>query len=116
MGYENKGWLAIDMPAHQAERLLHTKYYESNHADGRVRIGCDHYSLPAHVSQHVDFIKPGVKLSPPLKKRTVERRDVSAHHRGGSGRVPHLEPPHWPGVSSFSASSLLLSDLDTCMF
>lgn len=26
-GYENKGWLAIDMPAWQAEELLSTEYY-----------------------------------------------------------------------------------------
>ena len=92
--YKNKGWLAIDMPAGQAERLLHTEYYESDHADG-VRIGCDSYHLPHDVAEHVDFIKPGVKLSPPLKKRTVERRDFrdGRHHWPNP---PHYRPPHDP--------------------
>lgn len=100
LDYENKGWLAIDIPAWKAERLLHTEYYESDHADGRVRIGCDDYALPVEVAPHVDFIKPGVKLSPPLKKRTVElnRRDV-AH---GGHHIPHMKPPHWPGVSKIT--------------
>lgn len=71
-GYENKGWLAIDMPAWQAEELLSTEYYEHDSKDG-IRIGCEDYSLPASVSSHVDYIKPGVKMSPPLKKRVVKR-------------------------------------------
>ncbi|KAG0647548.1 Aorsin [Hyphodiscus hymeniophilus] len=110
LDYENKGWLAVDMPAHQAERLLHTEYYESDHTDGRVRIGCDGYSLPAHVSQHVDFIKPGVKLSPPLRKRTVERRDAF-HGRHG---IPHMKPPHWPGWTLPPAAHGLPPDLQNC--
>lgn len=94
--YENRGWLAIDMPARHAESLLSTKYYEYE-VSGRSRIGCDAYSLPAQVSEHVDFIKPGIKMSPPLKKRVVKRGEAGWPHGGpGWPRPPHFPAHHWP--------------------
>ncbi len=39
---DNKGWLALDIPVHEAERLFNTKYYEHEHKKyDSVRIGCD---------------------------------------------------------------------------
>jgi tripeptidyl-peptidase-1 len=112
--YENKGWLAVDMPARQAERLLHTEYYESDHADG-VRIGCDSYFLPIDVAPHVDFIKPGVKLSPPLKKRVVELTGRAMPQGGRGGlRVPHVDPPHYPGWQLPPGAHGLPPDLQNC--
>jgi tripeptidyl-peptidase-1 len=89
--YENKGWLAMDIPASHAEHLLETDYYEYEKS-GSYHIGCDAYSLPAHIAEHVDFIKPGVKLSAPLNKRTV-KRDSTHWPRGHPGRP---QPPHIP--------------------
>ena len=114
VAYENKGWLAVDMPAQQAERLLHTEYYESDHADG-VRIGCDGYSLPIGVAPHVDFIKPGVKLSAPLKKRVVELQGRTIPQGGkGSPRLPHMDPPHYPGWHLPPGAFGLPPDLQNC--
>jgi tripeptidyl-peptidase-1 len=57
----NKGWIAVDLPARRVERMLRTEYYEyGSPGTDRVLIGCDSYHLPAHVSQHVDLIKPAV--------------------------------------------------------
>lgn len=113
--YQNKGWLAVDVPAKDAERLFSTKYYEHDTKEG-VRIGCDDYSLPGHVSKHVDFIKPGIKLSPPLKKRTV-KRDSWPH--GGPPSAPWPRPPHgppnWhPGWHMPPAAQSLPPDLQAC--
>ncbi len=39
---ENKGWIALDIPAWQAEQLFHTEYYEHIHStSGMVRVGSD---------------------------------------------------------------------------
>ncbi|WPH04960.1 Aorsin [Acrodontium crateriforme] len=84
--YENKGWLAIDVPARHAEKLFSTEYYEHDGPDAKTRVGCDEYYLPARLAEHIDFIKPGVKLSAPLKKRVIERGEDGSKHR-----------PHWPG-------------------
>jgi tripeptidyl-peptidase I len=71
--YQNKGWLAIDMPISEAESLFRTQYYEVEHK-GAWRLGCDEYYVPQHIQEHIDYITPGVKLSPPMRKRTVTAR------------------------------------------
>lgn len=98
LSYTNKGWLAVDIPVKDAERLLRTTYYEHDTSDG-LRIGCDEYYLPAHVSRHVDFVKPGVKLSAPLKKKVVKRNWPPGGHRRpgypGPPSIPSNPFPEW---------------------
>jgi hypothetical protein len=44
---DNKGWLAFDVPARQAEDLFQTEYHEHVHStSGQVRVGCDEYAWP----------------------------------------------------------------------
>ena len=105
--YENRGWLAVDMPAQYAESLFGTEYYEHETNNGEVRIGCDEYYLPAHVSSHVDFVKPGVKLSAPLRKRHIEKRSSGTGHR-----LPHSQLPHHDRLQK--PASGLPSDLQDC--
>jgi tripeptidyl-peptidase-1 len=39
---DNKGWLALDIPASEAERLFNAEFYEHEHdMSESVRIGCD---------------------------------------------------------------------------
>lgn len=39
---DNKGWLAFDAYAHEAEKLFKTKFYEHEHVStGNMKIGCD---------------------------------------------------------------------------
>jgi hypothetical protein len=43
---DNKGWLAFDIPAWQAEEIFQTEYYEHVHeVAGSVRVGCDEYDF-----------------------------------------------------------------------
>jgi len=112
--YESKGWLAVDMPAKHAESLFGTEYHEHKINNGVVRIGCDEYYLPIHVSSHVDYIKPGVKLSAPLKKRHMEKRSGIWGPPGGSHRPPRIEPPHYPGWQIPPPAGSLPSDLQNC--
>ena len=73
---ENKGWLALDIPAKDAERLFGTELYEYQHAQsGTVRIGTHSYKLPAHLVEHIDLVTPGVKFSAPIKKSSVKRSE-----------------------------------------
>ncbi|KAF2163195.1 hypothetical protein M409DRAFT_37314, partial [Zasmidium cellare ATCC 36951] len=65
----NKGWIAFDATTEQIERLFETSLHEyESRRDGSIRVGCDEYSLPQHIAPHVDYITPGVKLSPPMRK------------------------------------------------
>lgn len=108
--YENKGWLAIDMSTKHAEGLFGTEYYEHESNNGELRIGCDEYYLPIHVSSHIDFIKPGVMLSAPLKKRQLEKRDETPRGK----RKPKFNPPHYPGWQMPAPAHSLPPDLQNC--
>ncbi|KAF4634822.1 hypothetical protein G7Y89_g3271 [Cudoniella acicularis] len=112
--YENKGWLAVEMPAKHAEILFGTEYFEHETTQGEVRIGCDEYYLPTHVSSHVDFIKPGVKLSAPLKRRQMEKRSGVWGPPRGNPRLPHFKPPYYPGWNMPPGADSLPVDLQNC--
>ncbi|KAH8878731.1 subtilisin-like protein [Thozetella sp. PMI_491] len=96
--YENKGWIAVDLPVSEAERLFRTQYHEYGHGS-TYRIGCDKYSVPAHLSEHIDYITPGLTLSAPLKRRYVTKRSASLQPKPRSTQsrskraVPKLPPP-----------------------
>ena len=69
---DNRGWLALDVPASLVEQLFQTSIHEYHHPDsGVVRLGCDEYHIPSHLVEHIDYITPGVKLSAPVEKRTA---------------------------------------------
>ncbi|KAI0481386.1 Pro-kumamolisin, activation domain-containing protein [Xylariaceae sp. FL0804] len=110
--YENKGWLAIDLPAAQAERLLLTEYYE-HASDHSVHLGADSYYLPTDVAPHVDLIKPGVKLSAAMKKRTLNRRTSRAGKTHGPSRMPHGPANAFPSWVPPSLAGIP-ADLATC--
>ncbi|TVY14727.1 Aorsin [Lachnellula arida] len=112
--YENKSWLAVDMPAKHAETLFGTKYYEHETKRGELRIGCDQYHLPRHISNHVDFVKPGVKLSAPLKKREIEKRGSVRSSPGGISRFSNIKPPSYPGWKLPSEAGGIPLDLQNC--
>lgn len=59
--FENKGWLAADIPAYKVERLFRTSLYEhEHHATGDIRIGCSEYHVPAHLKHYIDYSKANV--------------------------------------------------------
>ena len=60
----NRGWLRFVASAKELEELLHTRFHKYAHAEtGEESVACDEYQLPAHLTKHVDFVTPGVKLS-----------------------------------------------------
>lgn len=59
----NKQWIQFDAKVHEAERLLKTKYYHYEHLPtGNEHVACDEYHVPEHLSEHVDYVTPGLKL------------------------------------------------------
>jgi len=93
--YENKGWLAFDASAEEAENLLLAEFHEHEHVHSdKIRIGCDSYHVPKHIQQHVDYITPGVKLTPVVKRQAnIEKRGATW---GPKKSRPHL-PSSWSG-------------------
>lgn len=89
MHYENKGWLALNLSASNAEKLFKTEYFEFEYkgrqSDG-IKVGCAEYHLPEHLTKHIDYVSPGVALSSNMIKTHVKRE--WPHHHG-----PHFRPP-----------------------
>ncbi|KAK5991871.1 Aorsin [Cladobotryum mycophilum] len=100
--YTNKGWLAVDLPASKVEEMFMTQYHE-HEREGVLKIGCDQYHVPRNLAGHIDYIVPGVKLSPPMVKRSVEKRDAPKHRKTGPKKLPPSEalwsqPPANPAL------------------
>jgi tripeptidyl-peptidase-1 len=80
----NKAWLQFDAAAEEMERLLKTKYHYYEHVNGgRMHIGCNEYKLPAAVSDHVDYVTPGVKFVATKAIGNIKKRnlDLSSSNR-----------------------------------
>ncbi|TFK74739.1 subtilisin-like protein [Pluteus cervinus] len=60
----NKGWLQLNAKVSEIEDLLKTEYHVYTHEDtGTTQFGCHSYSLPKHIQEHVDLIKPTVHFN-----------------------------------------------------
>lgn len=108
----SNGALHLNVTVSEAERILGTKYYVYRHAEeGSERIGCHQgYSLPAHVSEHIDFVWPTVyfgSLSPRMAGNSPAlkgRRSGSAYDQVTTGQAPRSV-----SVSTSSSSDVCYS-------
>lgn len=77
--------LQLNLTISAAERLLGAEYYVySDGVDGSERIGCHGgYTLPDHVSKHIDFVWPTLHFGP----SSLMRRDGSISDPSRFGRV-----------------------------
>ncbi|KAH6647170.1 peptidase S8/S53 domain-containing protein [Truncatella angustata] len=99
--YQNKGWLSVDMPVREAEALFQTQYHEVEHK-GALKLGSEEYYLPQHIREHVDYVTPGVKLSSPMKKRSITRGN---HQRSRPYKVTP-SPADWQDAATIDAHHL----------
>lgn len=112
---DSKGWLALNIPAEDAEKLFQTEYHEHEHTvTGSTRIGCDAYHVPAEIQRHIDYITPGVKFSAPVKKRITKRSEPSAgRRRSGLAKITvdhSLAPSSYYNTSQASYLPEILQD------
>ncbi|KAL7805628.1 subtilisin-like protein [Trichoderma gracile] len=79
---KSKGWLDFTATSGQLESLLQASYYTYHHVEARdVHVGTDEYSLPNEISQHVDFITPGVVFAPMKTSPRAEKRGQKSIRR-----------------------------------
>jgi len=113
----NKGWIAVDLPASHVEDLFNAEYYVHRHeGKGMEAVGCDEYSVPHHLAEHIDYIRPAIKFSTPVKKRELAAKR-SESWGGPDGYHPGHGGPGWAPVHSWPsppAASSLPSDLQNC--
>jgi tripeptidyl-peptidase I len=85
----NKAWLQFDASIEEMEQLLQTKYHYYEHVSGGPKhIGCENYKVPVALSDHIDYVTPGVK---PLATRAIGdimKRDLALLNSRGQVRKP----------------------------
>ena len=75
----NKAWLQFDASKKEMEQLLQTEYYSYEHVNGgRKHIGCEDYKIPAALSDHIDYVTPGVKFLPTTAMGDIKKRNLSS--------------------------------------
>src|SRR5450432_2689064 len=53
---QSLNWINTNATVEKAERLLKTTYFQYTHEGGKVHVACEEYSVPEHLSDHIDFI------------------------------------------------------------
>lgn len=103
----NKQWLQFDAPVAELEKLLKTKYHIYEHSSGKMHVGCEEYSVPEHLVEHIDYITPGItRLG--LKARSLKRDSVGRS-------APHRRPPPISTPFSFPPGKVnLAGDTSLC--
>lgn len=116
---DNKGWFAMEISVAEVERLFKTEIHEfEHHETGHLRLGCDEYHVPVHLSEHIDYVTPGVKFSHIVRKRSGEGWPGWPHHPHGPHRpwrhpIPHHHgPPHLPPAAQGLAPDLQHCDVN----
>ncbi|KAF2705326.1 subtilisin-like protein [Pleomassaria siparia CBS 279.74] len=75
--------LAFDLPVSDVERLLKTKYYVYEHDEsGEAHVACEQYSVPEHISKHINVITPTLHFENKLTRhgsKSVKRTDFESH-------------------------------------
>lgn len=111
---DNKAWFAFDATAAEAERLLHAEFFEfEDDWSGGTLAGCDVYHLPEHLTRHVDYVTPGIKLLAPSIDRTKKSQRKTKRMSLGKGGG-HIKPPpkfHAPKID-FKSHKANLTNCD----
>lgn len=68
----NRQWLQFDAKVADVEELFKARFHMYEHKTGKMTIGCDEYHVPGHLTDSIDYITPGIKLSVSNTKRPSE--------------------------------------------
>ncbi|KAF8817086.1 subtilisin-like protein [Phlegmacium glaucopus] len=99
----NKGWIHVDASTSEVEDLLKTEYHVYAHPSGDTQIGCHNYSLPSHIREHVDLIKPTVHFNHRPAPNALSKR---------AGRLG--QPSTGSGPKKSSKSVRITPSLENC--
>jgi tripeptidyl-peptidase-1 len=95
----------------EAETLFQTTYHIFEHGRSSTpHVACDEYSVPSHISSHIDFVSPGVDFNARTisytnkyfaadgtelltKRSAMEKRNN--HKKGPFHHMPRPAFPHW---------------------
>lgn len=115
----NKQWIQFDATVKEAEKLFKTEYHFYEHSGtGNTNIACDEYHLPAHITEHVDYITPGLKLLAGGRvtgAKSLQKRGKTLQRRGfKTGANQNFSGPLFGPELSIPVSTLANSGTSLC--
>ncbi|KAG0651511.1 Sedolisin-A [Hyphodiscus hymeniophilus] len=73
---KGRNWVKVELTVGEAESLLRTEYHVyTNTQTGKEHLACSDYSVPAHITEHIDFITPTIQFDATVKQ--MPKRDLS---------------------------------------
>jgi len=118
---KGSNWVTFHATVGEAESLLKTKYLAFEHAEtGAPHIACEEYSIPKHLSDHIDFVTPtlhfDVKPEAPkggrLSKRQVPANAPDAKSVGNPGSAPGAGSI--PKLGQWINPKQIITELENC--
>lgn len=91
---QSRNWLEFNATAAEAEGLLKAQYHLYSHSAGHKHVACEEYSIPSHLSEHIDIVTPTVhfdkKIGTPRRIQNHEKLPTPLHELNRR----ELQTPH----------------------
>ncbi|PMD54431.1 tripeptidyl peptidase-like protein [Hyaloscypha bicolor E] len=74
----SRNWLNFNATVAEAERLLRTEYHLYKHEMGHNHIACESYSVPHHLTDHIDIVTPTVHFDTRIgsTRKTIHHQNL----------------------------------------
>lgn len=111
---QSLGFLEFDASVDEAEELLRTEYNVYYHTKtGQPHVACEEYSIPSHLTEHVDFVYPTVHFDAKVKR---ERMDTTKLPKRGlvPGALGGANSPSLPKLGQFIDADTITNHLANC--
>lgn len=95
-------WMIFNATAAEAESLLKTEYHLYQHEEGHRHIACHEYSIPGHLTDHIDFVTPTVHFDKRIgapRKQLKQDKDLPAPLQALNRRTEELQKRLLLGVA-----------------
>lgn len=115
---QSLGFIEFEATVDEAENLLKTEYNVYQHKEtGQPHVACEEYSIPYHLTEHVDFVYPTVHFDAKLKRNNKENADALEKRTISPGKDKSLGEPtsfSLPKLGQYMPSSKIITELANC--
>jgi tripeptidyl-peptidase I len=114
---QSLGFLQFNASVEDVEELLNTKYNIYQHDETKQpHVACEEYSIPSHLTDHIDFITPTVHFDAIVKEKkkkreSVEKRTIEPGVEKGLGEP---NSPSLPKLGHYMSEAAILRELIHC--
>ena len=116
---QSLGFLEFEATVDEAEGLLDTKYNVYEHTkSGQPHVACEEYSIPSHLTEHIDFVYPTVHFDAKVKRdengAALDKRSNGAIKPGRDKSVGKPTSGSLPKLGHYMPPSDIITELSKC--